>query len=298
MTSVLRLPALLFALLATTAGQAAPSRGSAASPSAAITLEPPTTRDARDLGAAPDRMMRPAELAVPQELGRIAKSLSDATGHLPAITAELKALREQASKPQPQSYADYFQMAGIFVTLLAAVLSAYWASRSAYLLAAQREKIEARQFCFELQRQFDSPEMFRSRYSAWQKLNSGSLAGIKNVSELLSSEHWTADVSTVIHFFESLSRYCDEGLVDGPIAAKLFGRSYDLWYQGLLGRLELDAAAATSHDWFEGIRAFHKRVQAGELVRPAPQPRGRGTSTSEVDREEKVMLKSGAGRQT
>ena len=170
MTSVLRLLALLLPLLATTAGQAAPSRSSTAPPSAASTLEPPTTRPARELGAAPDRTMRAAELAEPEELRRIAKSLSDATGHLPAITAELKALREQASKPQPKSYADYFQMAGIFATLLAAVLSAYWASRSAYLLAAQREKVEVRQFCFELQRQFDSPEMFRSRYSAEAEL--------------------------------------------------------------------------------------------------------------------------------
>jgi hypothetical protein len=75
-------------------------------------------------------------------------------------------------------------------------------------------------------------------------------------------------VSTVIHFFESLSRYCDEGLVDTRLAAKLFGRSYELWYQGLLGHLELDAEAQSSHDWFDGIRAFHKRVEETRLVRP------------------------------
>ena len=187
-----------------------------------------------------------------------------------ALAASVDSARAELARPRRARSSDWIQPAGLFVTLIAAALSAYWASRSAYLLAQDRGREEKRQFCFELQTQFDSPQMFDCRYKAWQKLDKGDFASVTNVSQLLSSSHWTFEVSTVIHFFESLNRYCDEGLVDSELATKLFGRTYQLWYDRLLSHLAVDESALSYREWFSGICAFERHVVAAGLKRPAP----------------------------
>jgi hypothetical protein len=137
-------------------------------------------------------------------------------------------------------------------------------------LAAARRGEEKRNFCLHLQQQFDSPEFFRCRYKAWEKLNRGDFEGPIKLSELLSGEHWTSEVSTTIHFFESLNRYCRENLIDEELAAKLFGRSYEMWWQGLLGRIEIDEAGEHYRDWLEGIQALHDRIVRTTDRTPAP----------------------------
>jgi hypothetical protein len=173
--------------------------------------------------------------------------------------------------PPKTTLGDYVQIVGLAVALAAAFISALLSSRTALLLAKDRGREERRQFCFHLQSQFDSPPMFECRYKAWTKLVKGDFDSIKTVSELLNSPHWTYEVSTVIHFFESLNRYCDEDLVDPCLAVKLFGRSYELWYQGVLARLTLDPAAESNRSWFYEIRAFHVRV---DPVNAPQKPKG------------------------
>jgi hypothetical protein len=152
--------------------------------------------------------------------------------------------------------------------MIGALAAGMIAAGSARRLAAARSSEVRRSFCLHLQQQFDSPELFRCRYKAWQKLNNGDFKDPVKLSELLNGEHWTSEVSTTIHFFESLNRYCAEKLIDEELATKLFGRSYEMWWQGLLGRIEVDEAGEPYRAWLDGVRALHDRiVPVGDRIR-------------------------------
>lgn len=155
---------------------------------------------------------------------------------------------------------DQVAIAAAAVSLLAAVVAGFIAARSARSLAEARSAEERRAFCLHLQQQFDSPEMFRCRFKAWQQLRRGEFSGQVKLSELLNGESWTPELSLTLHFFESLDRYCAEALIDQSLAIKLFGRSYLMWWNGLLSRIEIDETGAQYTSWLAGVTAFQKRL--------------------------------------
>ena len=159
---------------------------------------------------------------------------------------------------------------GALVSMAGALIAALIAAQTSQRLATARSREERRNFCLHLQQQFDSPEFFQCRYRAWQKLNDGDFNAPIKLSELLRSEHWTPEVSTTIHFFESLNRYCSEGLIDEELAAKLFGRTYAMWWQHLIGRIEVDEAGEPYRKWLEGVQALHARVVRASDQTPVP----------------------------
>jgi hypothetical protein len=155
---------------------------------------------------------------------------------------------------------DLIAIGAAVISMIGAIVAGIIAAGSAKRLAAVRSSEERRHFCLHLQQQFDSPELFRCRYKAWQKLNHGDFEGPVKLGALLNGEHWTPEVSTTIHFFESLNRYCEENLIDEELATKLFGRSYEMWWQGLLGRIEVDEAGQPYRAWLDSVRALHGRI--------------------------------------
>ncbi len=161
-------------------------------------------------------------------------------------------------------------VAAALVSLAGALAAALMAGNVSRSLAAERRRDERRTFCLHLQQQFDSPEFFRCRYEAWKKLNRGDFAGVRTLSDLLHGEHWTPEVSAVFHFFESLNRYCEEELIDAELAGKLFGRSYDMWFRGVLARIEVDPAAEGYRPWLDGVRALGTRMSGGFSAAPLP----------------------------
>ena len=186
---------------------------------------------------------------------------------------------EAVSAPETTEFvlrtSDLIAIGGAVVSLIGALATAIIAARSATSLATARSQEERRNFCLHLQQQFDSPEFFRCRYKAWQKLNSGDFKDPVKLSELLNSEHWTPEVSTTIHFFESLNHYCAENLIDEELAAKMFGRSYEMWWQGLLGRIEIDEAGESYRAWLDGVRALHDRIAPADDTAKSPVGRAK-----------------------
>ncbi len=155
---------------------------------------------------------------------------------------------------------DVIAIGGAVVSLAGALIAAFIANEASRRLAIARSKAERRHFCLHLQQQFDSPEFFRCRFKAWQKLNKGDFTKPMRLSELLHGDHWTPEVSTIIHFFESLNRYCDEDLIDEELATKLFGRSYEMWWHGLIGHIVVDQAGEQYRDWLGSVQALHSRI--------------------------------------
>jgi len=155
---------------------------------------------------------------------------------------------------------DMIAIGAAVVSLAGAMIAAFMANGASKRLAFARSREERRHFCLHLQQQFDSPEFFQCRFKAWQKLNNGDFNPPIRLGELLHGEHWTPEVSTTIHFFESLNRYCDEDLIDEELATKLFGRSYEMWWRGLIGQIIVDEAGEPYRDWLHGIQALHGRI--------------------------------------
>jgi hypothetical protein len=157
---------------------------------------------------------------------------------------------------------EIIQLGAVVVTLLAALVTTTVAAVVSIRLARQQRLDTKRQFCFELQRQFDSPRMFQCRFTAWRMLENGDFNSIRTVGELFKSEKWTFEVSAVIHFFESLERYCGEGLVDEKLASQLFGRTFIMWYERLLKRLTVDERSEAYAPWVDAVRKLHTRCLA------------------------------------
>jgi len=165
---------------------------------------------------------------------------------------------------------DLITVFAAMISVGGAIVAARIAGATAKLLAAERSREEKRHFCLHLQQQFDSPEFFRCRFKAWQQLNHGDFDSPVKLSELLRGDHWTPELSTTFHFFESLNRYCREGLIDEPLATKLFGRSYEMWWNGLISRIEVDEAGLPYQQWLEEVKGLHARIV--RVHAPAPPP--------------------------
>ncbi|MFB2121237.1 hypothetical protein [Parapedobacter sp. 2B3] len=156
---------------------------------------------------------------------------------------------------------DKIQIIAQFVTLTAALIGAIIAARTSLkVLSIQRDDIK-RNFCLELKKQLDLPEMFACRYEAWRKLDEGKFDSITTVHDLLHSTDYDNKVSIVLHFFESLEYYCERNMVDTELAYKLFGRVYKMWYDRLIKKLTLDEKSQSYTNWFNNLTSLGKRFE-------------------------------------
>lgn len=142
----------------------------------------------------------------------------------------------------------------IITNLITAAIAALVAWR---IFLGQRNDAK-RQFCFELQRQFDSPEMFKCRYEAWRLLNSSAFIGVTTTDQLVAHANYTVQLSTVLHFFETLDHFADQGLIDVKLAGKMFNRTYQLWYEKLIKDLA-PSADQNLQIWMASIKGLNAR---------------------------------------
>lgn len=155
---------------------------------------------------------------------------------------------------QPNSW----EFIGIILTLVGSLATAVLATRTSLrVLKTQRADIK-KNLCLELKKHFDSPDIFKSRYAAWQKLHNKELENIKTVSELFQCGKYDNDISIVFHFFESLGSYCSEGMIDLVLAKKFFYRTYKMWYDGLISKLTIDDKSKDYESWLNNLKYLEK----------------------------------------